>query len=326
MIVNEILVEKPNSTFKPGKYDWVPDKEFENPISMHTSDDLTFEHKGKEYKFKLVQDAAKKHGSLYRAGKGGKLKPVVRTLQAYLEKAGFNPGKIDGYYGKNTAKAVVQLQRELEVTEDGDVGPKTAAEMAKAYSRIIVGSDEASIDSNTRKADKWFAEHTKYDRFDEFFEDFKTRYLSMYRGMQIYLSDFPESKLSSEPELREFIANDLKDAHAYIQMGQKGQGLVYQDIGAWKRMVEIFSNIPWNKKKVDAVYKKRQEEQQRDLDKWTADQIGSKIGGTATRMSKGSAVDQYEPKKPKAPPSLVAPLGAVLSKPDIPDHSKYWKK
>ena len=131
MLANEILFEK------PGKYDWVPDKEHSTNMPL-AGRDFEFEYKGKTYKFKPVVDAAKKFGSLYRAGRGGKkdspIRPVIKALQAYLATSGLNPGPIDGFYGEKTAKAVIQLQRKLGVTVDGDVGPNTAKAMVAKLS------------------------------------------------------------------------------------------------------------------------------------------------------------------------------------------------
>lgn len=320
MFANEILFEK------PGKYDWVKDKETSQDGISLAGEDLVFTYKNKEYKFKPVVDAAKKFSSLYRAGRGGKIKPVVKAIQAYLASAGLDPGPIDGYYGKNTAKAVVQLQRKLGVTVDGDVGPNTAAAMVEEFKNITVGDPKDNAESKATMADNWFSKHTKFSTFDDFFEDFKTRYLAIINGFGHLKSDFPKPASDTEAQIRKAVQDDIDDAMAYIQLGQNKSDLVYKDLGTWKDMVQIYSNFPLNKKQIGNLYNDRQMLQQKQLDKWSADQLGSKIGGTATKTTKGSAVDQYKPKKPKAPPSLVAPLGKMLSKPDIPDISKYMKK
>ena len=329
MLANEILFEKPKSTFTPGKYDWVKDKEHSTNMPL-AGRDLEFEYKGKTYKFKPVVDAAKKFGSLYRAGRGGKkdspIRPVIKALQAYLATSGLNPGPIDGFYGEKTAKAVIQLQRKLGVTVDGDVGPNTAKAMVEEFKNFTVGDPKDNAESKATMADNWFSKHTKFSTFDDFFEDFKTRYLAIINGFGHLKNDFPKPASDEEAQIRKAVQDDIEDARAYIGLGQKKSDLVYKDIVTWKDMVQIYSNFPLNKKQIGNLYNDRQMLQQKQLDKWTDDQIGSKIGGTATKMTKGSAVDQYEPKKPKAPPSLVAPLGKMLSKPDIPDYSKYLKK
>jgi len=328
MLAHEILHEAPD--FKPGKYDWIKDKESSPDEISLAGEDLVFTYKDKEYKFKPVVDAAKKFGSLYKAGRSGKkdspIRTVVKAIQAYLAKAGLDPGPIDGYYGRNTAKAVVQLQRKLKVTEDGDVGPKTAAAMVEEFKNITVGNAKDNAGSKAKMADNWFSKHTKFSTFDDFFEDFKTRYLAIINGFGHLKNDFPKPASDTEAQIRKAVQDDIDDAMSYIQLGQNKSDLVYKDIDTWKDMVQIYSNFPLNKKQIGNLYNDRQMLQQKQLDKWTDDQIGSKIGGTATKMTKGSAVDQYEPKKLKAPPSLVAPNAIKLSKPDIPDYSKYLKK
>lgn len=329
MLANEILFEKPKSTFTPGKYDWVKDKEATTTFPFE-GDGLIFDHKGKKYKFKLVQDAAKKFGSLYRAGKGGKIKPVVKAIQAYLEKTGYDPGPIDGYYGKKTAKAVVQIQRKLGVTEDGDVGPNTAKEMVRGWGKVTIAAPEDSTESNIQMANNWFSKHTKFSSIYDFFEAFKTRYLSLLQGFERLKSDFPKPTSKREIEIRKAVDDDLQDAASYIQMHQNDKdkdGLTYKDPRAWKDLVQIYSNFPLNKKQIQNLYNDRQVLQQKQLDKWQDDQLGKRTSSaTGTRISKGSAVDQYEPKKSNVPPSLIAPNAIKLSQPDIPNYSKYLKK
>lgn len=136
MLVNEILKEENK---KSNKYNWVPDTDFEN--YWMDPPKYEFEYKGEKYAAQDIVDAAKKYGSLYRAGAGGKksdpIRKVIKTLQALLSKAGLKPGPIDGYYGKKTAQAVVRIQRMLGVDVDGDVGPQTAGNLLRNW-RIII--------------------------------------------------------------------------------------------------------------------------------------------------------------------------------------------
>jgi len=334
MQINEILFEEPKSTFKPGKYDWIKDKESSQDAISLAGKDLVFTYKNKEYKFKPVVDAAKKLGSLYKAGRGGKkdspIRPVVKAIQAYLAKAGLDPGPIDGYYGKKTAKAVVQLQRKLKVTEDGDVGPNTATAMVEEFKNFTVAAPEDSIESNILMADNWFSKHTKFSSIYDFFEAFKTRYLSLINGFEHLKSNFPKPTSETELEIRKAVEEDLDNAASYIQMHQNDKykdGLTYKDPNAWKDLVQIYSNFPLNKKQIQNLYNDRQGLQQKQLDKWQDDQLGKRTSSaTGTRMSKGSAVDQYEPKKPDVPRNFIAPNAIKLSQPDIPDYSKYLKK
>ena len=52
--------------------------------------------------------------------------PDVTALQQALQKAGFNPGAIDGSFGAGTEAAVLAFQRSQGIAADGVVGPNTA--------------------------------------------------------------------------------------------------------------------------------------------------------------------------------------------------------
>ena len=59
-------------------------------------------------------------------------KPMMRgedvtELQTTLAKLGFDPGKIDGIFGKKTKAAVLAFQKAAGLTADGIVGPNTKA-------------------------------------------------------------------------------------------------------------------------------------------------------------------------------------------------------
>ena len=49
----------------------------------------------------------------------------VRTLQTALTRAGYDPGAINGVFGAQTERAVMQFQRVLGLPVDGIVGPRT---------------------------------------------------------------------------------------------------------------------------------------------------------------------------------------------------------
>lgn len=51
----------------------------------------------------------------------------VRTLQTALTRAGYDPGPINGVFGAQTERAVMQFQRVLGLPQDGIVGPRTWA-------------------------------------------------------------------------------------------------------------------------------------------------------------------------------------------------------
>lgn len=49
----------------------------------------------------------------------------VRTLQTALTRAGYDPGPINGIFGAQTERAVMQFQRVIGLPQDGIVGPRT---------------------------------------------------------------------------------------------------------------------------------------------------------------------------------------------------------
>lgn len=57
--------------------------------------------------------------------------PDVETLQKKLHRLGYNPGPIDGRYGTATAGAVRAFQKAKKLRQDGIVGAKTRAALAK---------------------------------------------------------------------------------------------------------------------------------------------------------------------------------------------------
>ena len=69
-------------------------------------------------------------GSMWKKVKqGSKNSPEVKTIQQALNKLGFDAGKADGWFGKNTAKAVMAFQKSKGLKVDGDPGPNTLKAM-----------------------------------------------------------------------------------------------------------------------------------------------------------------------------------------------------
>ncbi len=62
------------------------------------------------------------------------LKLNVGLIQSLLQKAGFNPGNIDGKMGRRTKEAVLEFQKEHDLKVDGKIGYKTLSALAKYIS------------------------------------------------------------------------------------------------------------------------------------------------------------------------------------------------
>jgi N-acetylmuramoyl-L-alanine amidase len=53
----------------------------------------------------------------------------ISELQSRLSHFGFDPGKIDGIFGPGTERAVLEFQRNRNLTEDGSAGPEVLTEL-----------------------------------------------------------------------------------------------------------------------------------------------------------------------------------------------------
>jgi g-D-glutamyl-meso-diaminopimelate peptidase len=73
-----------------------------------------------------------------RIGSAG---PDVMLVQSLLTKIGYDPGPIDGIFGRNTQQAVIAYQRNNGLAPDGVVGPATWA----SFERYLVGYDNYTI-------------------------------------------------------------------------------------------------------------------------------------------------------------------------------------
>ena len=65
----------------------------------------------------------------------------VMELQSLLKKMKYNPGQVDGMFGRQTQQAVVRFQKNIGLTPDGIVGPKTW----KALEPYLMGYTEYSV-------------------------------------------------------------------------------------------------------------------------------------------------------------------------------------
>lgn len=53
----------------------------------------------------------------------------IAELQSRLSQLGFDPGKVDGIFGPGTERAVLEFQRNRNLTEDGTAGPEVLTEL-----------------------------------------------------------------------------------------------------------------------------------------------------------------------------------------------------
>jgi peptidoglycan L-alanyl-D-glutamate endopeptidase CwlK len=58
--------------------------------------------------------------------------PEIMALQQALQRAGFSPGAVDGFFGASTEAAVLAFQKSEGLADDGLVGPNTAKALGLA--------------------------------------------------------------------------------------------------------------------------------------------------------------------------------------------------
>lgn len=63
----------------------------------------------------------------------------VLQLQERLLEMGYDPGRADGIYGRSTARAVAQFQREVGLSPDGSCGPQTLNALRRLGRKVVGG-------------------------------------------------------------------------------------------------------------------------------------------------------------------------------------------
>ena len=67
----------------------------------------------------------------------------VQELQSRLSQLGFDPGRVDGIFGPDSEKAVLEFQRNRSLTEDGTAGPEVITELRLLVRGTIGAGREA---------------------------------------------------------------------------------------------------------------------------------------------------------------------------------------
>lgn len=282
MLVNEVLYEQENALLQ-GK-------------------EKKFEYKGKTYFAQNIIDAAKEEGSLFRKGKKGLIKPVVKTLQAFLHWSGFNPGKIDGWYGKGVANAVRQMQKKVGAKPDGDVGPETASKMIKA-----VGIEVGASPSNTVKN----VTDGKFMQDDVFKKTFRKIALETEAKYKMITNQNMHKKLDqSYQDHLAHIKDNLDNAQIYVKHYDTLDLTKEEPVRDMYKMMYIFD---MSRNFLSELYEKvvKPLMQKQTKMSMTAPKTGASDDGTPTTKSAVTSRYSDDPKAANA---------------GIPDHSKYWKQ
>lgn len=267
-----------------------------------TGEEANFEYKGKTYAAQDIIDAAKAEGSLFRKGKKGLIKPVVKTLQAFLHWNGYNPGKIDGWYGKGVAKAVRNMQKDIGAKPDGDVGPETASKMIKA-----VGVEVGASPSNTVKN----VTDGKFMQDDVFKKTFRKITLETEAKYKMITNQNMHKKLDKlYQDHLAFIKDNLDNARIYVKHYADLDLTKEEPVRDMYKMMYIFDR---SQNFLSELYEKvvKPIMQKQTSTSMTAPKTGPSDDGTPTTKSAVTSRYLDDPKAANA---------------GIPDHSKYMNK
>ncbi|TCT42795.1 glycoside hydrolase family protein [Martelella mediterranea] len=84
--------------------------------------------------------------------------PVVADVQTMLKKRGFDPGAIDGWFGKNTRKAVLAYQMaHPHLQNDGIIGPATIAQLRRDMMALKDAAAKSGLSAAASGAAAWTA-------------------------------------------------------------------------------------------------------------------------------------------------------------------------
>ncbi|TCT29744.1 glycoside hydrolase family protein [Martelella mediterranea] len=84
--------------------------------------------------------------------------PVVADVQTMLKKRGFDPGAIDGWFGKNTRKAVLAYQMaHPHLVNDGIIGPATIAQLRRDMKAFKDAAAKSGASAAASGAAAWMA-------------------------------------------------------------------------------------------------------------------------------------------------------------------------
>lgn len=103
-----------------------------------------------------VLQAIDTSSSQWRKTKRGSIKTQeLEDLQEILNQLGYNAGKPDGWFGKKTARAVMQFQKDNNLVVDGDPGKNTINKMIEVIEKDFYSdSDDDEGDITATYLDK----------------------------------------------------------------------------------------------------------------------------------------------------------------------------
>ncbi|HBV87267.1 MAG TPA: peptidase M14 [Desulfosporosinus sp.] len=166
----------------------------------------------------------------------------VMEIQSLLKKIGYSPGLIDGIFGLQTEKAIVQLQRHNGLVADGIIESNTH----KVLERFLLGYENYTVKSG----DTIFKIAQKYSINLELLltANFGTNPLALQVGQVIkvpYAFDVVDTNINYTYEIMERDIEGLKSRYPFIEVGVAGKSVLGKNLYTLKLgngPVKVFYN------------------------------------------------------------------------------------
>ncbi|HWQ42892.1 MAG TPA: M14 family metallopeptidase [Desulfosporosinus sp.] len=166
----------------------------------------------------------------------------VMEIQSLLEKMGYDPGPIDGFFGLRTKEAVKQLQRSNGLAADGIIGLNTN----KVLLRLLLGYENYMIKSSdtlSKIAHKYYINLPLLLTANPGIEPLK---LQIGQVIKVpYAFDVVNTNINYTYEIMERNVKALKSRYPFIEVGIAGKSVLGKNLYTLKLgngPVEVFYN------------------------------------------------------------------------------------
>jgi len=161
---------------------------------------------------------------VYRLGSRG---TEVMKIQATLNKIGYNPGSIDGVFGRQTEEAVREFQKNNGLTPDGVIGPATY----RILESFMLGYDIYTIkpgDTLYTIARKYYTQAYKIIIANPGIEPF---YLTPGRSIAVpYGIDVVDTNVNYTYDILKRDLDGLKARYPFISVGSAGRSVLGKEL------------------------------------------------------------------------------------------------
>jgi g-D-glutamyl-meso-diaminopimelate peptidase len=151
----------------------------------------------------------------------------VMEIQALLRKIGYNPGTIDGIFGRQTEQAVMQFQRSYGLTADGIIGPNTY----RILERFLLGYNTYTIRPGDTVYNIARRYYTTINRILTANPGITPANLSIGQRIIVpYGMDVVDTNINYTYEIMERDIQGLKARYPFIQTGTAGNSVLGKNL------------------------------------------------------------------------------------------------